>query len=124
MPSFDEHSAKDRIWQKIDLEKSVSEFIFGFGLATLHNQTATALTHPNGVQLNGFAKMTMKLPPPSEKDTAQFIFAKQDFFKEGNQKPVMVRFANFGACSDDREFAIRSASVKFSEHPVSNVFLH
>ena len=115
---FNEHSTKDRIWQKVDLEKSVNAFAFGFGLATLRNQKTTALTHPYGVPLNGFAKMTLKIPPATEKDTPAYILAKQEFFKEGNKKSVMVRFSNFGRAPDDRELCIRACSVKFSEHPV------
>ena len=118
VPSFNEHSAKDRIWQKVDLEKSVSTFALGFGLATLRNHKTTALTHPYGVPLNGFAKMTLQIPPDTEKDAPAYILAKQEFFKEGNKKPVMVRFSNFGRAPDDRELCIRACSVKFSEHPV------
>ena len=118
VPPFNEHSTKDRIWQKVDLEKSVSNFTLGFGLATLKNHRTTALTHPYGVLLNGFAKMTLKLPPSTEKDTAAYILARQDLFKEGNKKPVMVRFSNFGNTPDDRGLCIRACSVKFSEHPV------
>ena len=121
IPAFNEHSTKDRIWQKVDLEKSVSTFAFGFGLATLKNHKTTALTHPYGVPLNGFAKMILKLPPATEKDTPAYMLAKQDFFKEGNQKSVMVRFSNFGNAPDDRELCIRACSVKFSEHPVSHL---
>ena len=119
MPPFDEHSIKDRLWQKVDIEKSVAEFTFGFGLAALHNSKATAMTHPNGVQLSGFAKMTLKVPPQSERDTGAFILSKQNFFKEGDKKPIMVRFSNFGSSSDDREACVRGGSIKFSEHPVN-----
>ena len=109
------------MWQKVDIEKSVSEFMFGFGLASLRNNRATALTHPNGVQLSGFAQMTLKVPPQSERDTGAFILSKQSFFKEGNKKPVMLRFSNFGSVCDDREACIRGGSIKFSEHPVNNI---
>ena len=122
IPHFNEHSTKDRIWQKVDLEKSVNTFAFGFGLATLKNHRTTALTHPYGVPLNGFAKMTLKVPPPAEKDTPAYILAKQEFFKEGTKRSVMVRFSNFGNAPDDRELCIRACSVKFSEHPVGYYF--
>ena len=62
--------------------------------------------------------MTLKVPPPTEKDTPAYILAKQEFFKEGVKKSVMVRFSNFGNAPDDRELCIRACSVKFSEHPV------
>ena len=121
VPSFDEHSIKDRLWQKVDIEKSVSEFTFGFGLAALRNSRATAMTHPNGVVLSGYALMNLKAPPQSERDSGTFILSKQDFFKEGNKKPVMVRFSNFGSASDDREACVRGGSIKFSEHPVNYI---
>ena len=106
----------------MDLEKSASIFTFGFGLATSMNHKTTALTHPYGAPLTGFAKMTSKLPPFTEKDTAAYIIARQDLFKEGNKKPVMVRFSNFGNTPDDRGLCIRACSVKFSEHPVRLFF--
>ena len=109
------------MWQKVDIEKTVSEFTFGFGLAALRNNRATAMTHPNGVVLSGFAKMILKVPPASERDTGAFILSKQNFFQEGNKKPVMVRFSNFGSVTDDRESCIRGGSIKFSEHPVNNI---
>ena len=109
------------MWQKVDLEKSVSEFVLGFGIQTLRRQRATALTHPNGVQLHGFVEMNLKIPPKSDENTGSSILARQSFFTAGTKYPVMVRFSNFGSCVDDRELCIRGAAVKFSEHPVSKL---
>ena len=119
IPPFDSKSFKDRLWQKIDLNKTVSETVFKFGIGTLLNQGSTALTHPTGIQLHGFAQMTLKAPLKSNDNVGSWILSQQEFFKEGKKYPVMVRFSNFGSRGDDRDLNIRGAAVKFSQHPVS-----
>ena len=119
IPPFDSKSSRDRLWQKIDLKKTVSDTVFKFGIMTLLNQGSTALTHQTGIQLRGFAQMTLKVPQKSDDNVGSWILSQQEFFKEGKKYPVMVRFSNFGSKGDDRDLNIRGAAVKFSEHPVS-----
>ena len=90
------------------------------GLKTLTLHGTTAFTHPNGVELHGFAEMVAKVPSSrNEKNSGISILANQEFFKQGRKYPVMARFSNFGSCFDDRELAQRSVALKFSDHPVS-----
>ena len=116
---FDKNSTKDQLWKKVDLSKSISECLVGMGLDSLLARNTSVLTQPNGVELQGHAEMTLKIPSKSERNTGSSVLSRQAFFKEGNKHPVMVRFSNFGSCLDDRELTIRGADVKFSEHPVS-----
>ena len=118
LPPFNENSTRDRLLREVDLFKTVGEFMVGTGLISLKIHATTALTHPKGVRLSGYAKMLSTVPSNSDNSTAISILSQQEFFSNGKEYPVMVRLSSLGQTQDDREMKIRGAAVKFSSHPV------
>ena len=117
LPPYKESSTRDRLLREVDLFKTVGECMAGIDLVSLKNHTTTAVTHPKGVRLSGYAKMVSKDPCNASISPGMSILTKQEFFKNGKEYPVTVRLSNLGQ-QDDRDLAVRGAAVKFSSHPV------